>query len=132
MKNSDKKLLTDAMKGLIKRLDKTEKFVLDQAPDLCKQMVTEVLIENYIQLAVASIIMLLSVAVIPIAIHNGINYEYSSGSYSGPTRYFFLMVIGFIGALISSGMVVNAGYYLLYLKNCPKLFLLREFKKLVK
>lgn len=128
---TDKDTLNKAIKGFLSRLEKTEKFVLDQAPDLCKEMIREVLVENYMQLGIAILLALISVPLIPIALHNGITYTTSYNSEE-PTRYFFLMLLAITGSVASVCVASNAAYYLLYVKYCPKLFLVRQFKKLVK
>lgn len=124
---TNKDVLNQALQGFLSRLEKTEKFVLDQAPDVCKEMIREVVVAAQIQLTVAVLVAVLCIPMIPISIHNHLT------DYRGePTGWALLLSLGIIGIASGIWLAFDASYQLLYLKNCPKLFLLRQFKKLVK
>lgn len=46
MEQKTKKSLNSALEGLLKRFEKGEKFVLAEAPAVCKELVIEILINN--------------------------------------------------------------------------------------
>lgn len=128
----NKKLLNSALQGFVDRLEKTEKFALDQAPDLCKQMVKEAEMQCYAALGGAGLLMLASIAAMLIANHQGLTepYRYSdSGTHA--SDWSALFGLGIAGALGAIGWSVGIAYELAYLKNCTKLFLLRSFRRLV-
>lgn len=126
-----RKTLNSALKGLIDRLEKTEKFALDQAPDICKQMIRADLQENYIYGAFAVLVFIASIVGIVYSAHVGILSETMHGD-TEPTRYLFLLLTCSISAIVSAIGSLEYVNNLLYISNCPKLFLLREFKRLVK
>lgn len=47
-KTKEETLLTSAVKGLVLRLESAEKFTLAQAPDIAKEIITEVYIDSAI------------------------------------------------------------------------------------
>jgi hypothetical protein len=127
------KVLNTALKGFIKRLEKTETFVLDQAPDICKQMVVEGLLQAKAGLWGA--LGLLTLGILAISQSLPHDFEYNACEHiscSEPTRYLFLWLLG-AGAIIVGAILAGCSIYsLFYLRSCPKLFLLREFRDLVK
>lgn len=130
MNKSNQKLLNDGLKGLVKRLEKTEKFVLDQAPDICKQMIQEELIEIYVIGIFSLAASIIGIFMLILSLLNGIT-EVRHG-YDQPT----IWLVVFIGSILCIGFgvttcVTHLKYYL-FVTKCPKLFLLRSFKKLVK
>lgn len=126
----EKKVLNSALKGFIKRLEKAESFVLAEAPDICKQMVAARKIEMTEQGCGALFFLIVGLVLLSMALPNEIIH---AGSYgSDPTRWFFVMILGAISFLIGFFMGLDCISNLRYLRNCTKLFLLKEFKKLVK
>jgi hypothetical protein len=121
----NKKLLESVMKSFILRLEKTEKFVLAEAPEICKQMVTNKIIRNAEQLFCGATLLAIGILLLTIALRN------QCVEADGPTRYFFVMLIGGLGALAGFFVTTSAVTEIVYLKNCPKLFLLNEFKDFV-
>lgn len=131
----EKKLLNEALKGFVERLEKTEQFVLAQAPDICKQIVKEIEIVNKIDIAMGIFWTLAGMVGAIISLANGILHNYVSESgyeHTDPTRYLFFLVASCVALLYGICSIYGSAKWLLFIKNCPKLLLLREFKKLVK
>jgi hypothetical protein len=125
MNSSAKKLINDAIKGLIEKLEQTEKFVLEQAPDICKQMVTDQMIRARMDIVITSVLLFLSA----ICFIHAWPHEFFTDSQ--PTRYFFISALGFCFGVFGICCGYESVHTIFYLKYCPKLFLLREFKSLV-
>lgn len=125
----NKKVLEKAVGGLINRLESTEKFVLAQAPEICKQIIQESRMEAVIMTAGGIIFF-----VILSALSTYFYYKVAtcgSAYYSSCDGSGFVSLFSGIGALVALGVVVNGFYNLLFIKRCPKLILLRQFKNLI-
>lgn len=132
MDNKSKKVLSSALNGLIKRLEKTEKFALEQAPDICKQMVYEKTLEKTIELWTslpAAIALVIATIILAFKSHSALESEPSGGLafLCGA-----LSLAACVGSFVFLESVRYAVNWLIYLKKCPKLFLLREFRDLLK
>lgn len=124
----DKQILDNAIKHLVVRLEKTEKFVLDNAPDICKQMVMEVVINSVTNLICYFIMFGFVSKYLPIfwmCTSQAVKDEAALG-YGVLTLA--CMAVGFF----TLAAIIDEIKTFLYVKNCPKLFLLREFKSLIK
>jgi hypothetical protein len=131
MDNESKQVLDTALQGLISRLEKTEKFVLDQAPDVFSQMVQKEKLSNWFWIGFMTVILLLSAPWIPISIHNHI-FKYSEHfDEERSTQFLGFFVVGSLLTFISVITIVSCTYNLLYIKMCPKLFLLEQFRELL-
>lgn len=114
------KKLDKAVNGLISRLEKAEKFVLDQAPDICKEIVAEkkalaiYAIFNLGFFAFLSSMIALSGAVF-------IN--------DGAGKFVIGLVFGVV-AVVLSACSIEAGQDLISLKKAPKLTILRTLRNL--
>jgi hypothetical protein len=126
---ADSELLKNAVAGLLDRLEKTEKFALDQAPDICQQVIAEFKLGNIMQLTLGSLLTVLGIVAMLVAYHQGIM---SVRHDDEATSWMLLFVLGGFANVIGPYVVLNAVYWNLYVSRCPKLFLLREFAKLVK
>lgn len=123
------KLLNAAINGLIERLDKTEKFVLTEAPELCKQIVREGYIDNGMMAIVSSIATVLLAA---LSLYFGLKANANFGD-NGETAFRCLVSAGSgCGALIYIGEAYHSINLLLTVHFCPKLFLIRELRNLIK
>lgn len=132
MKNNEK-VLNTALKGLVSRLEKTEKFVLEQAPDICKQMVQESKQNSYINLFTNGLFMLISIVASVIFSHMAyVSFNDFHSSSDGTAGRTILAIISLAATIGTSCDVTSSLKWLLFLKNCPKLFLLREFRDLLK
>lgn len=128
-----KELLNTAVAGLIDRLEKTEKFVLEQAPDVCQQVVAEFKLQVYVQMCLGVAATILGIIALSVAYHNGIMSNPRDYHPDGePTWWFLLFLLGLAGAIIGPWVTLNAVYWNVYVQRCTKLFLLRQFRKLVK
>ncbi len=115
--------LNKAYKAIISRLEKTEKFVIEQAPEVCKQMIKEQEIESktaLIQSSFAGFFMLLSFA-----------FFWYKG-YTCGDGWWAAFTFNALSLAIPFGIGTEAIKELYQLKVCPKLFLLREFKNLIR
>lgn len=134
--NKNKDILNVALKSLISRLEKTEKFVVEQAPDICKQMIYEKklnLIINIIMEALLFVVLLFVTVYTAIKCHQ---YSEVSNRYNELSTYCTLFgiasLLSAMGFFCNIRELRNSVEWLVYLKKCPKLFLLREFKTLMK
>ena len=122
----DKKVLNTALKGFIKRLEKTETFALNQAPEICQQMVTGKLIKTGECGLISALFLIIGVVMTVIAL------QHECVTPGSPTRYFFILLIGVVTGTVALFGLADSISEGLYVKNCPKLFLLKEFRDLVK
>jgi hypothetical protein len=124
-----KKEMNNALKKLIDRLEKTEQFVLDQAPDICKEMVKEKVFDNTVDLFFNGLLTLILTGYASFAaIHLYRLPEISMDQGMGFGISGALSAIGVIPALYE---FINTLKYIYFVKNCTKLFLLRQFKDLI-
>ena len=124
--NKNQKVLNTALRGLLSRLEKTEKFALEQAPDICKQMVQERKQDNIMRLVVAGFLLLVFSGVSAFLLYKGTSL---SGGEKAGCYLFGLLSLACVGGAGNS--IYLAIQWILMLKNCPKLFLLREFRNLL-
>lgn len=128
----EKKVLNQAITAIVKRLEKTEKFVLDQAPDICKQMVKEDVtnnVVNFIQQIGGVIVFssLLALAVIHLNIP-----QPTEGREHDNFGWWCLAILSSIPTAILIACAIDSLKEIYLTKTCTKLFLLREFKRLIK
>jgi hypothetical protein len=129
-KNMNKKTLNSAFTALIKKLEQTEKFVLDQAPEICKQMIRETMIANIMGIVGCTIAaIILSIAAYKLGFHIWGTESLSTNDNMGSGLLFFLALV--VNGLSLAG-IYDGVYGLIFIKNCPKLYLLRSFRKLIK
>lgn len=127
----NKKALNTAFTGLIKRLEATEKFVIDQAPQICKEMIRERAIEVTMQL-VGSLV--LSIILLVISSKSGwyAHVKSNTNLESEVIGWWILSIGAGLFSLPSLGIFWDSIQSLILLKNCPKLFLIRSFRSLIK
>lgn len=123
------KTLNSAVQGLVDRLEKTETFVVEQAPEICKQMIYEKLIKVWAAIIPSAFLVVISLFLIP--------YFFKNSSFRDDATVLQslcgLGLLGFVvGSVVCSILLFENLQQLFFLKKCPKLFLLREFKNLVK
>jgi hypothetical protein len=122
-----KKVLDSAIQGLIKRLEKTETFVVAQAPEICKQMIAEKVLDHKTSLLVHGPFSI----VFPFITYFLANKTFSTENGVAALCGLSAGLLG-VWSLVAITNVIGSVQYLIFLKKCPKLFLLREFKKLIK
>jgi len=126
----NQKALTSAIKGIITRLERTEQFVLAQAPEICQQMVREKTFDATVDLASSGLMFLFGIVTFLItAIQMYWHPEGASDSFWIPRGILCLISFPMTGCGLEA--TIREVKWLYFVKNCPKLFLLREFKKLV-
>lgn len=135
MKNANQKLINQAIKGLIARLEKTEKFVLAQAPDICKQMIKEFVLTqvcNLIQCLLGATVGLGAgiLGIYKIATYTKMCTDYHCTELSD--GWYGLAIIGIVIGAVILVLSIEDIANLFFIKRCPKLFLLREFRRLIK
>lgn len=123
------KNLKKGLTALISRLESTEKFVLEQAPEICKQLIEEKKIREtsdailYGVFTTFCLITSIALAVI--------YFQQPMGKY-GPSDVRFitgiLSILAVVGFFPSFGMTYESLRNLFLLKKCPKLYLLRSFR----
>lgn len=127
----NKKALNSAFTGLIKRLEKTENFIVDQAPEICKQMIYEKKLEQNISVSINGTLAVVTPIVTTVLAINS-HGQYTE-SHEGLSIIFGAasIIIGIWAICIFDDLRKNIEW-LIFLKKCPKLFLLREFRNLIK
>ena len=121
--------INKALADMANRIDRTEKFVVDQAPSICKEIIAEGILDASMDISSSLVVIIFSVI---LAYLTG-KYALGNGSGSGD-----LKVVSGIGSLLLLAATVGAAAkawhrinILLTIKRCPKLFILREFRRLV-
>jgi len=129
----EKKVLNQALKVLISKLEKTEKFALEQAPEICKEMVKEKIFDESVDLVTQSLLLVFFLILGTVFYNLGMHYEPKS-AWDSNGGFIIGFGVGLPGLLstIVLGFIVQTIKHLWYVKNCPKLFLLREFRRLLK
>jgi hypothetical protein len=126
----NKELMNTAIQGLIDRLGKVEKFTLDNLPQIAKEMVIEVTTEakrDFVANLLTAVISLLGMAGMSLAFLTNRSPEPTPVS-EGPL---IITILLFLTFLVSTSYAYNNYEKLMFVKNCPNLFLLREFKELL-
>lgn len=121
----NKKVLNTAFTGFIKRLEATEKFVVDQAPEICQQMIREVYITNITNLILSTI----GIIVLPIISYKVGTYAHERIEDVG--GWWLLSVLAGSLSIVALFGVFDAIGSIIFVKSCPKLFLLRSFRDLI-
>ena len=92
MEKTKEKLLSDGIKALVLRLEKTEKFVLEQAPEICKEIIAEYAVEakfdsivNFTSSFFSLLLSLFLPLLLYICIYPSV-YTYPSFSVARPSR----------------------------------------------
>ena len=126
---NNKKKLEKAVNAIVTRLEKAENFVLEQAPDVCKEVIAEKKALGQLTIGVSIFIIMLLITLGLIANHN-IDHTYSLGSNEncGPMVLIGLSVMLIVVCL---GFIIDTSVRLISLKVAPKLNILRELKSLV-
>lgn len=123
-----KSKLNKAIDQLIQRLEKTEKFVLDQAPDICKEMVKEKMFDYKMDLAfqvtsfVASALVLIACGVLAYSHVGQTDWMFGCGLFG---------TISLLLVMLTTDTIILTIKRIYYVTNCTKLFLLNEFKDLI-
>jgi hypothetical protein len=126
----NKQELNSGLRFILKRLEKAEKFALDQMPDICKQMVTEKKIEILSNFIISSISFLTSSAIFAF-FANKLSTHVPPSYYDDPALLYLGALVFIIVSIVSIGCAGNAIKEYVYLKKCTNLFLLKEFKLLI-
>lgn len=117
------KKLNKAIDIIISRLEKTEKFVLEQAPQVCKEILAEKLALLKFSLIVSSLITSLFITGIFVSLHQ------VKADWNNSMIYFLVGILSLL-TIIPLVFLVAAISEAISLKTAPKLTLLREFKRL--
>jgi len=127
---ANQKAFVNAIKSIILRLEKTEQFVLAQAPEICKQMVKEYTFDTCLDLSMTAFFTLIGVTG---GLVTAIQMIDASQSTEAPfwIPRIIICVVSWALFCISFEQLISAIKNFYFVKNCPKLFLLREFKNLV-
>lgn len=138
MNNS--KLVNDTVKKVLKRIEQTEAFVLEQAPDVAKEMILDATMKSKRNLILNSSVWLMSVGVVMksaltllACIHDtSLLASTHDASFGIAVTASILLIFTTALAFVSFDEAYNAYERLMYVKSCPKLFLLESFRKLVR
>lgn len=127
MKKVKENVLNATIKAMITRLESVEKFALDQAPDICKEMI----IEKKIDIALDLPMPIAGVIIAGILLFVGYNApSIDPAAVSGLTK-----ILDYTGACLfaspSIDSLLKSVNWLIFINKCPKLYLLREFRNLL-
>ena len=125
----NKELINTAIQGLIDRLEKVEKFTLDNLPHIAKELIIEATTEAKRDSVAASVVASLCVILLL-----GIIYVFSINSNTSIGIDIIMTVVticSVLGFIDSIDRAYRNYEKLMFVKNCPNLFLLREFKELL-
>jgi hypothetical protein len=137
MQKKNQELINKGLRSLLSRLEKTEKFVLAQAPEICQQMIREVYIDEVLNLLGELLLFMLITALMIWSYYRGA----ATVSACLPTQYdkcsswsdwwiFSIVLTGLL--LVPIALIGNSLAALLFVIKCPKLFLLRSFRRLIR
>lgn len=121
-------VIANAYESLIKRLESTEKFVVEQAPDVCKEIIKEKLLDETINVLTYSFGLIVGIIITFIGIH------YSLDTVNPNYIRFPLGFVSFVSICSifpTSGSLIDSINRLLIIKMCPKLTLIRQLKRLI-
>ena len=129
MKNKQlKKKVNNIYETLVTKLEKIENFTLEQAPEVCKEIIEaeKIETENYIISGAMGIVCSLLVGTILFFIH-------SIPEMDLPLHVVFGIADIFSAIAFFYGIseVVNNGLYLRVIKASPKLIILKKLKRLI-
>jgi hypothetical protein len=127
------KELKKGVKTLLSKLESTEKFVLDQAPELCKQIVEEKIMEEKLDAFFygAGSFILLSLAIL-----FGAMVYFATPREYGPSDK--QMVCGLISVIAGLGLVPTFSVFYGSLRNAilvkkyPKVYLVNQLRSILK
>lgn len=126
---SKKDKLITVVNALVTRLEKAESFALEQAPDVCKEIIAEKTALCVYTVAGLGAISFLSL-VLAILAWKLLSHESSSyDPCSAASGWAFICSALSLGFTIASA---NNAMELISLKTAPKLTILRELRRLVK
>lgn len=133
METEKQTVLQQALTELVSRIESTEKFVLDQAPEICKQIIFEKTVDQKYETRVNliwGILLIILTGILLYSFHFAPNDQYDDWG--------ILKVFSFIGTCISGVFSLISFQCFTFnlkervlLKNCPKLYLMREFKRIL-
>jgi hypothetical protein len=117
--------LKTGIEFIIKRLESTESFVIEHAPDICKDLVRESIVERTVDL----IVNLLSFITLTLLIFHTVEKE-NFLFFSGP-GVTVLMTLSFLVCILNLFGILYNAKTIWYTKACTKLFLLRSFREMI-
>lgn len=120
-----------AMSTLLAKVDSTEKFVVEQSPEVCRQLIAEKVMLEKMDVITSSLIFVFLAPVTGFALFRIFTGEFSAYS-NAPAGYCFLAALTGTVVVVSLLSVVDSIQNLMRLKIAPKVFLLREFSEFAK
>lgn len=115
--------MANGLQALLVRLEATEKFVLDQAPAVCKEILVEKVIDTVTSMVVSGIVFGLGAFAVN-----------SAHAMEASRDFFDKNVVAGLGYMVMAGAtiaLIAAVNNLFTVKFCPKLVLIREVKYLI-
>jgi hypothetical protein len=130
----NKELLEKGLAALVSRLESTEAFVVEQAPEICKQMLYKEIggstFDAVFNFACATALLVIAFLCCYFA------YTCKPDKYGDVSGIQVVcLIVAVLAGIFSIACFHESIYYTKYAyftKKCPKLFLLREFASLVK
>lgn len=120
-KVNSKNNINKMLKSVLERLEKTETFVLDQAPEVCREIVEVNFLDKFIKgLAILVIGLVLSFVIVSLALYLVKTDEAAYG-------LLMFLIFPMLAFYISSALLLDA--YII--KKSPKLTIIKEIKKLI-
>ena len=129
--NKKNKVLDKLLNELVATVQNTKNFVIEQAPDIAKEMIAEEKIINSIIFAISAFALLLSLIGFAFGLFGPEPKNWNDFSMLALSRVIF-GTISIISGAVSIGTLYDSTIKLLCLKVAPKVFLLTKLSKLVK
>ncbi len=122
--NMKEDLINDLIKGTIERLNKLEVFTLEQAPDLCKEILAEekTKVENSIIMSLLGVFFSISIF---ISACSAVYYTEDGAAFLA----FVLAAFSLLFTMVTSSCVLSEVLNLRVLKAAPKPLILRELRR---
>ena len=135
-------LLENAFKEFLSRLESAEKFSLEHAPDIAKDMVKEETMERdrdlkvYIAITILSLVVCVGLILLSIYCSEQVGEtDFKYGRMRSEVGAVFSAIgafIIFISAMVQTSCAYSNYERLQFVKTCPKLFILRSFRELLR
>ena len=132
MTKKENSVYEQAFKSLVDKLNSTEKFILEQTPEVCQQLVTREMVELGGQALLALIALVVFGGLSAFSVYKGVNYV-PNGHYEDTQFALFVCagVLGILG-LIAFGALYFSVVEFLKIKLAPKVFLISKIKNLIR
>lgn len=138
MKAKTKNTMQVLLQGIMDRMKKVENFTLDQAPDICKEIVAVEVTEAQNSVVLAALMALLTGVATYLSLKYAITTPTEYSEYRGQSMTGPAIMCSFIGVatsaihVISMTSAITSALRLRAIKAGPKLLIIEKLSKLIK